>query len=330
MKYNFNLRLQERIGSMPIDWSISCANFDTAFLTESQLGSPWGISIPEIKGAVTFHYVVSGVVNVKVGNENVILKKNALILKLRPGNYQMSDDEFSTCAPLRDLPMKPISKRMETLKYGGDKTTTQLLCGVLVYNDLPTKSLINALPEYIVYDSIDAQSMQILNLIKEECKALLSGSEGVVKSLANAFFINLIREHTKRENCVFLSLPDSKNGKKIEQALNLIHSHPEKSWSLESIAKQVGMSRSGFANNFKQKLGISVMDYITEWRITLALTMLKTSEKSILTVAMEVGYQNESSFSRVFKRKIGASPRDFKNSFKSNRIFDTSDKITTS
>jgi AraC-like DNA-binding protein len=95
---------------------------------------------------------------------------------------------------------------------------------------------------------------------------------------------------------------------KLSKAIEVIHSEYQKTWSLDSLAKVAGLSRSGFALNFRKQVGIPPMDYLTNWRIQIACEHLQAGEMSISEIANAVGYDSDSAFSDAFKRVIKSRP----------------------
>jgi AraC-like DNA-binding protein len=77
---------------------------------------------------------------------------------------------------------------------------------------------------------------------------------------------------------------------------------------LASLADEVAMSRSAFAARFTELVGEPAMQYVTRWRMHVALTWLKEDEAPLGDLAGRLGYQSEAAFSRAFKRFIGISP----------------------
>jgi AraC-like DNA-binding protein len=75
-----------------------------------------------------------------------------------------------------------------------------------------------------------------------------------------------------------------------------------------SLAGEVGMSRSGFAARFTELVGEPAMQYVTRWRMHVALSWLKEDDAALSEMATRLGYQSEAAFSRAFKRFIGVSP----------------------
>lgn len=78
------------------------------------------------------------------------------------------------------------------------------------------------------------------------------------------------------------------------------------------LAKRVGLSRSGFAERFTERVGEAPLQYLVRWRVARAAEFLRDTDDSIAEVAARVGYESVPSFSRTFKRWRGASPAAFR------------------
>ena len=99
--------------------------------------------------------------------------------------------------------------------------------------------------------------------------------------------------------------------KRLGAAIGAIHADPARRWTLQALAERAGMSRSTFALKFKQKVGKSPMEYVTQWRMRLAADRLANARDPVSVVALSLGYESESAFSVAFKRTMGCSPRQF-------------------
>ena len=97
---------------------------------------------------------------------------------------------------------------------------------------------------------------------------------------------------------------------RIARALKVMHERPSRPWSVEALADAAGMSRSSFCDRFTALVGRSPLRYQNEWRLTLARDMLAASEARVGEVALRVGYESESAFSRAYKAMFGHPPRD--------------------
>ena len=101
---------------------------------------------------------------------------------------------------------------------------------------------------------------------------------------------------------------------RIGGALERIHEAPEKAWSIDELARGVGMSRSAFASRFKALVGETPMQYLARWRMHRAAYYLRTEGLPLPQVAGRVGYESTATFSKAFKRYIGSAPATYRRS----------------
>ncbi len=99
---------------------------------------------------------------------------------------------------------------------------------------------------------------------------------------------------------------------RLARALVAMHDAPGEAWTLQRMATCAGMSRTAFANTFREMVGQTPADYLGSWRIALAQGRLRAG-RSIKIMAAELGYANPSALSRAFTAKVGMSPRDWLN-----------------
>jgi AraC-like DNA-binding protein len=110
-------------------------------------------------------------------------------------------------------------------------------------------------------------------------------------------------------------LPSGKSGwiaglrdRYVGRALSLLHEQPARPWTVQELAKKVGLSRSALSERFNALIGAPPMQYLTRWRTALAARQLRESQLSIARVATDVGYESEAAFNRAFKREFGLPP----------------------
>ncbi|HYH95141.1 helix-turn-helix transcriptional regulator [Hyalangium sp.] len=88
-----------------------------------------------------------------------------------------------------------------------------------------------------------------------------------------------------------------------------MHGDPSKDWTVESLARQVGMSRSAFSGLFTQVVGEGPLTYLTRWRMHRAAGWLRGEPHlSVTEAAQRVGYESKAAFNRAFKRVLGTPP----------------------
>lgn len=95
---------------------------------------------------------------------------------------------------------------------------------------------------------------------------------------------------------------------KLARVLTAVHKQPGADWSLERMAQAAGMSRSGFAAEFKAAVGTPPGDYLLRWRVSIAQAQLR-SGTAVKSVSDALGYASPAAFSRAFTQVVGASPR---------------------
>lgn len=106
----------------------------------------------------------------------------------------------------------------------------------------------------------------------------------------------------------------------LSLAIGAIHEAPARRWTLGELADCAGMSRSVFAQRFREKVGETPITYLTRWRMMLAGEKLATTHLTLAQVALAVGYDSENAFSSAFKRVMGAAPRRYARSETARRI----------
>jgi transcriptional regulator GlxA family with amidase domain len=141
------------------------------------------------------------------------------------------------------------------------------------------------------------------------------GAEVVVNRLADILFIQCVRAH------IALNSEKCKGGllraifdPQIGAALRAMHEKVENPWTVETLAAAAGMSRSAFALRFKEILGETPLEYLTNWRMYKATGFLQERDKKLFDIAKSVGYESDAAFSKAFRRVIGIAPRQYRRS----------------
>jgi AraC-like DNA-binding protein len=150
-----------------------------------------------------------------------------------------------------------------------------------------------------------------IDRMMQELRLEKPGSALMVQHLAYTMLIQALRLHLAegikgRVGWLF-ALADSQ----MSAAIRAMHDAPAHRWTLQKLAQHAGMSRSVFALRFREKAGLSPMEYLTRWRMMLAADRLTHSGDPVSAIALSLGYESESAFSTAFKREMGCSPRQY-------------------
>lgn len=116
----------------------------------------------------------------------------------------------------------------------------------------------------------------------------------------------VLKEHAKK---------DYKSLEKMKLILKYVENHYMDKITIEDIADEVGLSQSHFMKYFKNTMGTSFIEYLNEYRLTMASRLLVSSDSSILAISAEVGYENLSYFNRTFKKRFEMTPREYRKKY---------------
>lgn len=186
-------------------------------------------------------------------------------------------------------------------------------CARLLFDGGGQNPLARALPRLIALPLARVQGLDsALDLLFEEADRVRCGQRLLADRLFEVVLLKLLRwllDHPV-EAGVQPGLITGLSNPRLARALVAIHDAPGEPWSLQTMAESAGMSRTAFANTFREAVGQTPMDYLTGWRIALAQNRLREGSQ-VKVIAEELGYANASAFSRTFSAKTGRSPREW-------------------
>lgn len=287
--------------------------FDSSVYFKSGFCSPWGMEMEKQKVA-EFHIVVRGHCWLYMDHfdEPLSLTGGDIVVFPLGDAHWISDDPAHERIPGEQV-LKAIQNNESVFQEG--KTSTELVCGHFEFERDRKHPFVQALPSLIHIEGAERHHMEWLETVTrvliDETGTGRPGSEAIINRLAEVLFIQVIRAYVEKN--------DFKNGflaalsnPQIGKALTLIHSEAGKDWMLEELAHESGMSRSSFANTFKELVGVTPMAYLADRRMEKAKKYLAETDQSLLEVAENVGYSSEAAFSRAFKRSIGQTPGHYR------------------
>lgn len=274
--------------------------------------APWGLDMPRLIDSMIFVIVTAGQCVAEIDGKPVTLSAGTMILLPHGDSFRLLSDADAASRPLFELPVEKISERYEMMTHGGGGELTRAMAGVVQFDSVAGKRLINVLPSMIRIGGWDEPLgewvQSTLGLIAREASALKPGGEIVMTRLADILVVQAIRSWLdtapEADQGWLAALRDPQLG----QALVAIHRHPQSDWTLERLARQAGMSRSAFSARFSERLDQSAMSYLAQWRLHLARARLMDSNDPLAQVARQSGYRSEAAFSRAFRQQFGMPP----------------------
>jgi AraC-like DNA-binding protein/mannose-6-phosphate isomerase-like protein (cupin superfamily) len=279
----------------------------------AKMGAPWGFRVSR-REVASFHIVTGGTcwLTVEGIDKSVLLTEGDLVILPFGHAHTMTDHPKTPVTRLEDLVQRqPVGKDGIFYSEGRGAVTT-LVCGGLQLEDYRTNPLFSVLPTVLHIRSQDGQSIPwlqaIVELVKVEASANRLVAVTVIRRLSEILFIQAVRDYISTVGDGNAGWLGALKDPQIGQALALIQRQPGESWTVESLASRVSLSRSAFSAKFKQLVGESPMQYITRVRLTKAAALLRTRSPTLVEVAMSVGYDSEVAFSKAFKRYFDIAP----------------------
>ena len=278
------------------------------------LATPWGLDIVKDENS-QFWRLVSGSCTVGSPDGQVIeMAEGDLVFVPHGSAHWIADSVTSLRMPSPDF-VKARRDGIPVFNNGNNRTV--LIAGHFEFDYQPLHPFLKDLPPIIHIKQYLTENQlllkQVTQLMLEELNNERPGSSVMLKCLSEIMFINIIRAYLEQ------AMPDSGflsalNDPRINKALKLMQDAPQNNWTLESLASEIGMSRSVFFNYFKKLVHETPLTYLTNWRIRQAQKLLMTDNSNISKIAADVGYQSEAAFNRIFKSKTGQTPAVYRRS----------------
>jgi AraC-like DNA-binding protein len=238
-------------------------------------------------------------------NVEFILNAGDFMLMASPPHWTMSAGSGA-----EPLDFKAVVENPRLLQASeGDRSVTRFFAGSFTFAPA-NRDLIATLMRPIVrvpgHEAAANRFGSLLNALGDEALADRPGRSIVLDRLLEVVLVEALRfcpPDRENERGLMAGLMDPKIGR----ALRVMHAETKRPWTLASLAREIGMSRSAFAARFLQIVGIPPIEYLANWRMTVAKDAL-ASALPMSEVAEMAGFQSVSAFSTAFKRQTGYPP----------------------
>ena len=205
-----------------------------------------------------------------------------------------------------------LSRRPRTLVYGGGGAMTRLVCGYLACDARLARMLLGGLPP-LLRVSVRGSNAGVwleasVRYALAEARSPRPGGAGVLAKLAEVLFIEVLRLYVNEQSAGRSGWLAAVGDRVVGAALTQLHTRPAHAWTLETLARTAGTSRSVLAERFQHLVGSAPMEYLTQWRMLLAANLLCRSNAPLARIAEDVGYQTDTAFIRAFRREYGVPP----------------------
>jgi AraC-like DNA-binding protein len=290
-----------------------------AFLLRSVLEPPWSLRI-EDESQLTVVAVVRGEVwIISAGEDPVCAGAGDVAVVCGSQPYTVADSP-RTAPQVRILPGQicvdltgaSMADQMSLgVRTWGNSAagSTALLTGTYQGDGEVSRRLLSALPRILLLRA-DEWDSPIVPVLADEVTKDDMGQEAVLDRLLDVLLVSVLRAWFARAGSDAPSWYAAQRDPVVGPALRLLENHPQRSWTVEDLARCSGVSRATLAKRFTDVVGEPPIAFLTGWRLALAADLLREPETTVARVARTVGYGSPFTFSTAFKRRYGYSPQE--------------------
>lgn len=280
------------------------AGWKNDLLSKGQIFQSFGFHFPcERSGG--FHVVTQGSCYAKIGKQIIPLQKGDLLFITRGVHHELLSDPKAKVVTIERFLHEKNNQKIDQ-----NPVTTFVSVRYEVPNG-PVHPLLLELPDYILipYESIQKHHSleDFIQILSKELELNL-GTDLIVQRLTDIMLYYMIRIWLQQEENSPVGWIKAFHDKTVLYALEKLHNAFSKEWTIESLAKETGVSRANLANKFRDVLGIPPMEYLAKLRMEKAKQLFQKGNMGLEEIAQNVGYASAFSFSKAYKRIYGNSP----------------------
>lgn len=258
------------------------------------------------------HLVVAGESYIKIEGESEarLLQTGDLIFFPRSAEHIISSEaDCSNCGDTIHI-SNDGAFTIESSGSSGEKGL-DLFCARFEYDE--HADIMHDLPETVLI-KMDHPSLQcLISMLQYESAHTLSGSRAIVNALSSVLLVLIVRAHLEQGGEAPLGgILNGLRDKRLRQLIQTVVSRPEDEWNIEKMTELANLSRAQLMRLFKQQTGISPHAFVNLIRLRQAAVLLRQTADSVLSVALNVGFQSETHFGKAFKKQYGISPGQYR------------------
>jgi AraC-like DNA-binding protein len=273
---------------------------------------------PGAERVVIFHMVTHGECYVELGDTPPTRLVAGDVVVFPQGDSHRMCSQPGLAPPTGVRLQAVLARRPRQLVYGGGGPATRLVCGYLACDARLARMWLKGLPSLVRVNLRGSNAgvwlESSIRYALAETRSPRPGGAGVLAKLSEVVFIEVLRLYMNEQSEGRTGWLAGVGDRVVGAALNALHKSPAQAWTLEELARTAGTSRSVLAERFQHLVGTSPMQYLTEWRMLLAMNLLRRSNAPLAQIAENVGYQTDTAFSRAFRREFGAPPAAWRKS----------------
>ena len=262
--------------------------------------------------ALAVHVVVEGEVHLWTTQPEraVRLLPGDVALVREPAAQHLAHAAGAACRPAGEVmaPGAGVSRRI-SLGEPGDGGRTTFFCGAYRFEGDLAQSLLAALPDLLPVRPAAGSTLRgTLDLLAAEMLRDEPGQQTLLDRLLDVALVQILREHFSARDAAAPGWFRASADERVGSALRALHAEPSRAWTVAALAEEAALSRSAFARQFTELVGLAPLAYLNDWRMALARERLRDTEARLAAIATSLGYASEFSFAAAFKRHHGVAP----------------------
>ncbi|HMU84441.1 MAG TPA: AraC family transcriptional regulator [Leptospiraceae bacterium] len=279
------------------------ARWTNHMLLRKTIRGSWGFRFPCDRSG-GFHVITLGSCYLVHDEEEVKLEKGDLVFVMRGVPHDLVSEPGQK--------VLDISKFSEASMRTRNGPVVQITSMRYEFPDGDAHSFFRELPPIVLVRGSEIPPhhplQTALSLLSAE-QGNENGSALILERLTDIMLFYALRHwlgsHPARQPGFRSAMLDEK----ISSVLDSVHRKPAHAWTLDGLARMVGMSRASLASRFRGAMGMTVMDYVARLRLDAGRVLLEDESMTLEDAAQAVGYSSAFAFSKAFKRVFGRSPR---------------------
>lgn len=291
---------------------LSLLDTRSSYFAGLKAGGDWAIDFPPPDG-IKFNAVIEGTCWLTVAGIDAPVQ-------LQTGDcFLLAPGRAFTLASAPGLPAAPALEvyrhaQQGVARHGAPDHDFFLIGGRFSFGD-EAAILLDCLPPLLhVHGDTDQASVLhwALQRLAQELQATAPGAVLMTRHLGHMMLLQMLRQYLAAQASHPVGWLFALADPRLRAAIEAMHAQPAQRWTLLQLAAVAGQSRSAFALHFKNRVGVTPLDYLLRWRMRLATRRLRDSGATVTSIAQALGYDSDSAFSHAFKRVMACSPRQYR------------------
>ncbi len=165
-------------------------------------------------------------------------------------------------------------------------------------------------------------SRSTIEKVKDRISALSNSMDGfcsVIELIGILHELSFDDQSRMLCNCTFTEDKDSSESRRVQKAISFLQTNYQKEIHLVDVANYVGMTEASFSRFMKKRTGRNFIEYFNDLRLGISSRNLVNTNKSIAEISFECGFNNISNFNRIFKKRKGITPKEFRENYSKMR-----------